>query len=114
MKRSRTGSKSSESVLAGSKDEPPKKVAKRRVKSVTQSPVVPESHCPAVLAPPVKHAPRPISASKLGSLPMHGEHLPDEGYVSIPKLAERVCGNLGSIMGKIRDFKLKGGSCVSQ
>ena len=116
MKRSRNSSKSSESVGAGNKDEPPKKL-KKRVKSVTQSPAsqnVSEVQQPAVLpTPAVKHSPRPNSASKLGSLPMYGEDLPDEGYASVPKLAEKVCGNLRVIMEKVKELKAKGGSRVS-
>lgn len=115
MKRSRTSSssRSVENVASGSKDEPPKKVAKKRVKSVTQSPVNQNASEPQPPAPVVKHSPRPNSASKLGSLPMYGEDLPDEGYASIPKLAEKVCGNLKAVMDQVKDCKLRGGSKVS-
>lgn len=119
MKRARN--KSTEIVL---KDEPLKKVSKKRVKSITQSPSNPQSHsislpspvasvpAPVVVKPSV---PKPlISASKLGSLPMYGEHLPDGGYAEIPKLAEKSCENLRHVMTKIKEFKSKGGSKVSQ
>ncbi len=116
MKRSRNNSKSSENIGTGNKDEPPKKIAKKRVKSVTQSPVTQntsELQSPAAVVPVKQHNIRPNSASKLGSLPMYGEHLPDEGYASIPKLAEKVCGNLRVFMEKIKELKPKGGSRVS-
>lgn len=110
MKRARSISKSTESVAVSSKDEPPKKVAKKRVKSVTQSPrgrsdsqTSPVSSTPLAMKPSV-----PVSATKLGSLPMHGEHLPEGGPRSVPRFAEKTCGNLKAAMSKLKEFKLKG------
>lgn len=121
MKRARSISKSSENVVSSSKDEPPKKVAKKRLKSVN-----PQGHSDPALSSPavainvpaapvvhVKPGPTLNSASILGSLPMYGEHLPSEGYVSIPKFAEKTCDNLRVIMAKLKDFKMKGSTKVS-
>lgn len=118
MKRARTISKSTENVVVGSKDEPPvKKIAKKRVKSVTQT-TAPQSQTgssvvTASSAPGVKHGAPFHSILKLGSLPMYGEHLPVEGSSCIPKLAEKTCDNLRVIMSKVRECKLKGGNKVS-
>lgn len=114
MKRSRTVSKSTESVSSG-KDEPPKKIAKKRVKSAAQPQVDSSPVVRTPISTPIIKPGTPFnSASKLGSLPMYGEHLPEDGYDSIPALAERTCDNLRVIMAKIRDAKLKcsGGSKV--
>lgn len=114
MKRTRTISKSTESIVAGGKDEPPKKISKKRVKSVTQSPrsrsdsqSSPVSSTPGPVAMVVKLS-APVSATKLGSLPMYGEHLPEGGPKAIPKLAVKTCGNLTSIMNKLKELKMKG------
>lgn len=114
MKRARTSSKSSENIAVGAKDEPPKKVAKKRVKSVTQSPrgrsdsqSSPVSSTPGPVAMMPKSS-APLSVIKLGSLPMYGEHLPEGGPKAIPKLAEKTCENLKAIMNKLKDFKVKG------
>ena len=113
MKRARTTSKSTENIT-GVKDEPPKKVAKKRVKSVTQSPrsrsdslSSPVSSIP-VPVPMVPKSSAPVSAAKIGSLPMYGEHLPEGGPKAILKLAEKTCGNLKAVMNKLKDFKVKG------
>lgn len=117
MKRARSISKSTESVVAaGSKDEPPKKIAKKRVKSVsTQSPrgrsdsqTSPLSSTPGPLPLAMKPGSVPVSATKLGSLPMHGEHLPEGGPRSVPKFAEKTCGNLRATMSKLKELKMKG------
>lgn len=121
MKRSRNVSRSTENVVVGSKDEPPKKIAKKRVKSVTaQSPTSKgRSSCDTQSSPPLTSVPpgpplvRPSPASKLGSLPMYGEHLPEGGAHSIPKLAGQTCSNLRDIMGKLKEFKMNSGSKVS-
>lgn len=111
MKRARTVSKSSESVAVhvANKDEPPKKIAKKRVKSVTQSPN-PRSRSDSRSSPVPGNTIKftaPLSATKLGSLPMYGEHLPEGGPTPIPKLAEKTCGNLRAIMGKLKESKMK-------
>ena len=108
MKRARTSSKSAETVAGGAKDEPPKKIARKRVKSVAQSPLPrPDSQTSPVQAASVKSNVR--SATKLGSLPMYGEYLPDGGAVAIPKLAEKTCGNVRDIMEQLKELKTKGG-----
>lgn len=111
MKRARN-IRSTENVVVGSKDEPPKKIAKKRVKSVTaQSPTSKGRSSSDTLSSPVTSTPlvRPSPVSKLGSLPMYGEHLPEGGAHSIPKLADQTCSNLRDIMGKLKESKMKGG-----
>ena len=107
MKRSRTSSKSAEGVVPSSKDEPPKKVAKKRIKSSTQSSPQSASQSSSSVPTPfiVKPSKAPNSATKLGSLPMYGEELPDNGHAAIPKWAKNTCDNLRLIMGKIRELK---------
>ena len=117
MKRVRNISRSTENV-AGSKDEPPKKIAKKRVKSVTAQSPTSKGRSDTQSSPVTSTLPgpplvRPSPASKLGSLPMYGEHLPEGGAHSIPKLADQTCCNLRDIMGKLKEFKMKGGTKVS-
>ena len=114
MKRARSVSKSAESV--SSKDEPPKKVSKKRVKPIAQSQCQSTDTSTVVSTPTslVKPGVPLHSVPKLGSLPMYGEHLPEDGYVSIPTHAETTCDNLRVVMANIRDCKLKGGSKVCQ
>ena len=117
MKRARnsTTNKSTDSVVTG-KDEPPKKVSKKRIKPSTQS-SSPQSTAttvqPPAVVPKPGHSPPSNSVLKLGSLPMYGEDVPKNGYATVPKLAESTCDNLRSIMGKIKEFKTKGGVKVS-
>jgi hypothetical protein len=39
---------------------------------------------------------------------MHGEHLPEGGPSVIPKLAEKTCESLISVMTNLKELKTKG------
>ena len=97
-KRPRSVSKSGEV-----KDEPPKKTQKKRLK--TSAPQQSTSH--AVTSSPVQLKP-PKSCMKLGSLPMYGEQVLEDGFDAIPNLAEKSCSDIKTIMLKIKEMKSAG------
>ena len=108
MKRGRSASKSAENAA---KEEPPKKVQKKRLKTQSSIPCAPI--VPVNPSPDVVQLKPPKSSVKLGSLPMYGEQVPEKGYNSVPELAEKTCSDIRTAMAKIRDFKLSAGSVVS-
>ena len=67
---------------SSSKEEPPKKV--KRVKAAA----------PAVL----------------GSLPLYGEQLPDNGSADLPPAARQTCSQLRSVFERVRELKSSGSS----
>ena len=92
MKRSRTSSSTSTSKpSSGGSEEPPKKT-KKVEKVVAQLPEKPKLH------------ELPDSAT-LGSLPLYGEKLPEQGYVEVPTIAKQTCDELKEIFAKVREIK---------
>lgn len=108
MKRGRSASKSTDNAA---KEEPPKKVQKKRLR--TQSSL----SCNTLIAvnpnPGVVQLKPPKSCVKLGSLPMYGEQVPEKGYDSVPGLAEKTCDDIRTVMAKIRELKSIAGNGVS-
>ena len=97
MKRGRSASKSGDGNV---KEEPPKKVQKKRLKtpvSLQQNVASPTPSCTQFKPPK--------SCSKLGSLSMYGEQVPEDGFDSIPKLAENCCSDIRNMMLKIKEIK---------
>lgn len=100
MKRGRSASKSTSSD-SGVKDEPTKKQKKRIKVPAAQSSVSVPLSSPVQLKPPK-------SCAKLGSLPMYGEQIPEDGFDSIPKLAEKTCSEIRTVMLKVKEIKSAG------
>lgn len=91
MKRSRTSSSTSASKpSSGASEEPPKKA--KKVEKVAPVPEKPKPH------------ELPGSAT-LGSLPLYGEKLPEQGYAEVPIIAKQTCDELKEIFAKVREIK---------
>ena len=75
-------------------DAPPKKI--RKVKPAPAAAPPPPTPPP----PPPSKPPQP---SVLGSLPLYGEELPEDGYEKIPAAAKLVCIELKDTLRKIHD-----------
>lgn len=94
MKRSRassTTSSTSTSKAPGGAEEPPKKA--KKVEKV---------------AAPVPEKPKPHElpgSATLGSLPLYGEKLPEQGYTEVPVIAKQACDDLKDIFAKVREIK---------
>lgn len=90
MKRNRTSSTTSTSKPAGGAEEAPKKA-----KKVEKATVLPEKPKPHELP----------GSPTLGSLPLYGEKLPDQGYPEVPVVAKQTCDELKDIFAKVREIK---------
>ena len=57
---------------------------------------------------------KPAAPTTLGSLPLYGEQLPENGFQDIPPAVQQTCTELRDVMAKVRELRQGSGSKVRQ
>ena len=75
---------------------------RQRAKSQTISPTTNDEPPPKKVVKKIKP---PVGPTSLGSLPLFGERVPQNGYTDVPSLAQTTCDEIRAVINHVNELK---------